>query len=123
MLVVDDEKNIQRTLRMTLSGEGYDVDCAGSAEEGLAKLPLSPYGVTKLTGELYLNYYRKIHGLEYVAVRYGNVFGPRQDPHGEAGVIAIFSSRLLSGDPLTVEIEGDLRQNPVPVEQGDGRVK
>jgi UDP-glucose 4-epimerase len=75
--------------------------------ETAPKLPLSPYGVTKLTGELYLNYYREIHGLEYVALRYGNVYGPRQDPHGEAGVVAIFSSRLLSGEPLTVFGDGE----------------
>ncbi len=71
------------------------------------KMPLSPYGVTKFAGELYLNYYRKVHGLEYVALRYGNVFGPRQDPHGEAGVVAIFSSRLLAGDPLTIFGDGE----------------
>ncbi len=75
--------------------------------ETAPKLPLSPYGVTKLTGELYLNYYREIHGLEYVALRYGNVYGPRQDPHGEAGVVAIFSSRLLSGEPLTIFGDGE----------------
>lgn len=75
--------------------------------ETAPKLPLSPYGVTKLSGELYLNYYRRVHGMDYVAVRYGNVFGPRQDPHGEAGVVAIFSSRLLSGEPLTVFGDGE----------------
>ncbi len=75
--------------------------------ETAPKLPLSPYGVTKLTGELYLNYYREVHGLDYVAVRYGNVYGPRQDPHGEAGVVAIFSSRLLAGEPLTVFGDGE----------------
>ena len=75
--------------------------------ETAPKLPLSPYGVTKLTGELYLNYYREVHGLEYVALRYGNVYGPRQDPHGEAGVVAIFSSRLLDGEPLTVFGDGE----------------
>jgi UDP-glucose 4-epimerase len=75
--------------------------------EDAPKLPLSPYGVTKFTGELYLNYYREVHGLEYVALRYGNVFGPRQDPHGEAGVVAIFSNRLLSGETLTVFGDGE----------------
>ena len=75
--------------------------------ETAPKHPLSPYGVTKLTGEFYLNYYRQVHGMEYVAVRYGNVYGPRQDPHGEAGVVAIFSSRLLSGEPLTVFGDGE----------------
>ena len=71
------------------------------------KLPLSPYGVTKLTGELYLQYYRQVRGLEYVALRYSNVYGPRQDPHGEAGVVAIFSNRLLSDEPLTIFGDGE----------------
>ena len=75
--------------------------------ETAPKLPLSPYGVTKLTGELYLNYYREVHGMDYVALRYGNVFGPRQDPHGEAGVVAIFCQRLLSGAPLTIFGDGE----------------
>ncbi len=75
--------------------------------ETAAKAPLSPYGVTKLTGEYYLNYYRRIHGLDYVAVRYSNVYGPRQDPHGEAGVVSIFSTRLLDGDALTVFGDGE----------------
>lgn len=75
--------------------------------EHAPKLPLSPYGVTKLGGEYYLNYYRRVRGLEYVALRYSNVYGPRQDPHGEAGVVAIFSTRLLDGEPLTVFGDGE----------------
>jgi UDP-glucose 4-epimerase len=75
--------------------------------ETAPKLPLSPYGVTKLSGELYLNYYRAVHGLAYFALRYGNVYGPRQDPHGEAGVVAIFSRRLLDREPLTVFGDGE----------------
>jgi UDP-glucose 4-epimerase len=75
--------------------------------EHAPKLPLSPYGVTKLTGEYYLNYYHRIRGLEYVALRYSNVFGPRQDPHGEAGVVAIFCNRLLKGERLTVFGDGE----------------
>ena len=75
--------------------------------ETAPKGPLSPYGVTKLTGEVYLNYYRRVRGLEYVALRYANVSGPRQDPHGEAGVVAIFSTRLLDGTALTVFGDGE----------------
>ncbi|HSM60054.1 MAG TPA: NAD-dependent epimerase/dehydratase family protein [Longimicrobiales bacterium] len=75
--------------------------------EHAPKLPLSPYGITKLGGEYYLNYYRRVRGLEYVALRYSNVYGPRQDPHGEAGVVAIFSTRLLDGEPLTVFGDGE----------------
>jgi UDP-glucose 4-epimerase len=75
--------------------------------ETAPKLPMSPYGVTKLTGEYYLHYYLAVRGLEYVALRYSNVFGPRQDPHGEAGVVAIFCSRLLSNQPLTIFGDGE----------------
>jgi UDP-glucose 4-epimerase len=75
--------------------------------ETAPKLPLSPYGVTKLAGEHYLHYYRKIHGIEYVALRYSNVYGPRQDPHGEAGVVAIFCTRLLEGETLTIFGDGE----------------
>ena len=75
--------------------------------EGAPKRPLSPYGVTKLSGEYYLHYYQTIHGLEYVALRYSNVFGPRQDPHGEAGVVAIFCERLQSGEQLTIFGDGE----------------
>jgi UDP-glucose 4-epimerase len=70
--------------------------------------PLSPYGVTKLVGEQYLHYYAHVHGLDYAALRYSNVYGPRQEPHGEAGVIAIFAARILEGKPIT--IFGDGRQ-------------
>jgi UDP-glucose 4-epimerase len=75
--------------------------------EGAPKQPLSPYGVSKLAGEFYLNYYNLIRGLEYVALRYSNVYGPRQDPHGEAGVVAIFSERLLDGRALTIFGDGE----------------
>ena len=75
--------------------------------ESAPKLPMSPYGVTKLGGEHYLYYYRQVRGLEYVALRYANVYGPRQDPHGEAGVVAIFSNRLLENTPLTIYGDGE----------------
>ena len=75
--------------------------------ESAPKGPLSPYGVTKLTGEYYLNYYRHVRGLDYVALRYANVYGPRQDPLGEAGVVSIFCTRLLDGAVLTVFGDGE----------------
>ena len=83
--------------------------------EGAPKLPLSPYGVTKLGSEFYLHYYRHVRGLEYVALRYSNVFGPRQDPHGEAGVVAIFCNRLLSGGSLTIFGDGEQTRDYVYV--------
>ncbi|MDP3900873.1 MAG: NAD-dependent epimerase/dehydratase family protein [bacterium] len=64
--------------------------------------PVSPYGVAKLSVEHYLHYYHKIFGLPYVVLRFANVYGPRQDPFGEAGVVAIFTNALLSGKRPTI---------------------
>jgi len=75
--------------------------------EPAPKQPLSPYGVTKLAAEYYLYYYHQVHGLDYAALRYSNVYGPRQDPHGEAGVVAVFSNRILSGEGLTIYGDGE----------------
>jgi UDP-glucose 4-epimerase len=68
--------------------------------------PVSPYGVSKLAFEHYLHCYGVQHGLGYTALRYANVYGPRQNPHGEAGVVAIFCLNLLSGEPPTVNGDG-----------------
>jgi UDP-glucose 4-epimerase len=99
------------------SGGTYYGECARPARETDAPDPLSPYGVTKLAGEYYLRAYKALHGLDYTVLRYGNVFGPRQDPHGEAGVVAIFCNRLLSGEPVL--IFGDGRQQRDYVYVGD----
>lgn len=74
--------------------------------ETAAKDPQSPYGVAKLTVEYYMSYFARVHGLDTIALRYANVYGPRQDPHGEAGVVAIFCRRILSGTPLTAYGDG-----------------
>lgn len=76
-------------------------------DEAHALQPLSPYGITKLASEKYLHYYFKEYGIPYVALRYGNVYGPRQNPHGEAGVIAIFTSRLLAGEAPVINGDGE----------------
>lgn len=78
------------------------------ADENHPQRPLSPYGITKLTTEKYLHFYKHVHGLNYFITRYANVYGPRQNPHGEAGVVAIFCSKLLAdGQPV---INGDGKQ-------------
>src|SRR5207245_3884233 len=70
------------------------------------KDPESPYAIAKLSIEYYLAYYGRMHGLDAVALRFGNVYGPRQDPHGEAGVVAIFCGRILNNRPPTVFGDG-----------------
>jgi UDP-glucose 4-epimerase len=74
--------------------------------EDYPKDPESPYGIAKLSAELYLAYYARVHHIDTVALRYANVYGPRQDPHGEAGVVAILCNRILTGQPLTVFGDG-----------------
>ncbi|MFP6626888.1 MAG: NAD-dependent epimerase/dehydratase family protein [Deltaproteobacteria bacterium] len=68
--------------------------------------PVSPYGVSKLSGEHYLHYYHVTYSMDYVAFRYANIYGPRQDPHGEAGVVAIFAQALLEGRDCTIFGDG-----------------
>ncbi len=69
-------------------------------------VPLSPYGQGKWTGEHYLALYRRLYGLDFTALRYANVYGPRQDPHGEAGVITIFVEQMLDDQPVTIYDDG-----------------
>jgi UDP-glucose 4-epimerase len=89
------------------SGGAVYGDCEPiPADEEHVTLPLSPYGVSKLTGELYLGYYQMAFGLSYVALRYANVYGPRQSAQGEAGVVAIFIAALLAGRIPTINGAG-----------------
>lgn len=76
------------------------------ASEEHPTYPLSPYGVAKLAVEKYLYYYYAEYGLSCIILRYANVYGPRQNPHGEAGVVAIFTERLLTGKPLYINGDG-----------------
>lgn len=76
-------------------------------DESAELAPETAYGASKLTGEVYLALYRRLHGMPGVAMRFGNVYGPRQDPHGEAGVVAIFCGRLLAGEAPTVFGDGE----------------
>ena len=68
--------------------------------------PASPYGVSKLSSEYYLNFYFLAYGISFIALRYGNVYGPRQNPHGEAGVVAIFTKKLLNNDQPVINGDG-----------------
>jgi UDP-glucose 4-epimerase len=92
-------------------------ECERPAPEDSARRPLAPYGVSKLAAEEYLAAYNRLHGTRHVSLRYGNVYGPRQDPHGEAGVVAIFLGRLAEGEQA--RIFGDGRQTRDYVYAGD----
>jgi UDP-glucose 4-epimerase len=81
-------------------------DVTTPAPESTPANPVSPYGITKWVGERYLAFYAAEHGITAVALRYSNVYGPRQNPHGEAGVVAIFSKKLLAGEPATINGDG-----------------
>jgi UDP-glucose 4-epimerase len=92
-------------------------ECDGPAPEEAERRPLAPYGVSKLAGEEYLAAYNRLYGSGHVSLRYGNVYGPRQDPHGEAGVVAIFLGRLAAGE--APRIFGDGQQTRDYVYAGD----
>jgi UDP-glucose 4-epimerase len=92
-------------------------ECDGPVREDAPRRPLSPYGVSKLAGEEYLTAYNRLYGTGHVSLRYANVYGPRQDPKGEAGVVSIFFGRLAEGEQP--RIFGDGRQTRDYVYAGD----
>ncbi len=99
---------VGRVIFSSTGGAIYGEQDYFPADEGHPTRPLSPYGIAKLAVEKYLFYYNAVQGINYVVLRYANVFGPRQNPHGEAGVVAIFTSKLLKGEDAV--INGDGRQ-------------
>jgi UDP-glucose 4-epimerase len=126
----DSDVNVAGTLRLLEQGRSHATrivlastggamygECEAPANEDAPRRPLAPYGVSKLAAEEYLATYNRLHGTAHVSLRYGNVYGPRQDPHGEAGVVAIFFGRLARGESL--RIFGDGRQTRDYVYVGD----
>jgi UDP-glucose 4-epimerase len=100
------EIGVRRFLFASTGGAIYGEPVFAPQTEEHPRNPLSPYGCAKLAVEHYLHFYREIYGLKTVALRYGNVYGPRQNAKGEAGVIAIFADRLLRGEPVTINGDG-----------------
>jgi UDP-glucose 4-epimerase len=96
------QNGIKKVIFASSGGTIYGECAKNPPDESFPGNPISPYGITKYTVEFYLKFYAAIYGMKYTALRYANVYGPRQDPHGEAGVVAIFSSRMLAGEPLTI---------------------
>jgi len=120
--VLDASINVVGTLRLLEAARRHGVArivfastggaIYGEIEEGVADenhpcRPVSPYAIAKLSVEHYLESYRLAHGLETVVLRYANVYGPRQDPHGEAGVVAIFIRKILAGLRPTIFGDGE----------------
>ena len=107
---------VRRVVFASSGGVVYDERGRLPHREEAGKLPVSPYGVSKMASEYYLVAYAGLYGLEVVSLRYANVYGPRQNPHGEAGVVAIFGSRVRAGKPLTVFGNGEQTRDYVFVE-------
>ncbi|MBR9976638.1 MAG: NAD-dependent epimerase/dehydratase family protein [Bacteroidetes bacterium] len=99
-------KNVRRIVFASSGGAGYGEQEYFPADEKHPIAPCSPYGITKVTVERYLHYYHVVQGLPYTVLRYTNVYGPRQNPHGEAGVVAIFADKLLGGAQPIINGDG-----------------
>jgi len=108
---------VRKVVFSSTGGAIYGEQQVHPAPESHPVRPASPYGASKAAGEIYLDYYRQQYGVGYVALRYANVYGPRQNAHGEAGVVAIFSERLLAGERCA--INGGGRQTRDFVYVGD----
>lgn len=104
-----------RKIVFASSGATYGTPVRLPIDEDVPQRPESPYGITKMVTEYYLRYWQEAHGLTYTALRYGNVYGPRQDPNGEAGVIAIFARRFLNHDTVRIDWDGEQQKDYVYV--------
>ncbi len=95
-------QKVKKCIFISSGGAIYGEAAEYPTSEGYPPKPLSPYAISKLISEYYLAYYKHQYGLDYTVLRYANIYGPRQIPHGEAGVVAIFMENLLKGEPSTL---------------------
>ncbi|OJX39552.1 MAG: UDP-glucose 4-epimerase [Chloroflexi bacterium 44-23] len=98
--------NVKRMLYSSSGGTVYGEPVYLPCDEKHPIRPICPYGATKYIFELYLDMYQGMYGLDYTVFRYPNIYGPRQDPHGEAGVVAIFTGQMLRNEPITINGDG-----------------
>jgi UDP-glucose 4-epimerase len=96
------KQKVNKCIFISSGGAIYGEAAEYPTSEGYPPKPLSPYAISKLVSEYYLAYYKHHHGLDYTVLRYANIYGPRQIPHGEAGVVAIFMENLLKGEQSTL---------------------
>lgn len=116
VLSAADACGARRVVNTSTGGAIYGEIATLPTPETAPTLPLSPYGLSKRTAEEYAAWFRRSRGLDVITLRYGNVYGPRQDPAGDAGVVAIFSERLLSGLPPVIYGDGQQTRDYVFVE-------
>ena len=109
------QNGLQRVIFSSTGGAIYGEPAYVPQDEQHPLQPVSPYGITKLCSEKYLYFYHASYGIESVSLRYGNVYGPRQNPHGEAGVVAIFAERMLRGDQPIIHGDGKQTRDYVHV--------
>lgn len=100
------ENGLKKFIFASSGGTVYGEQEYFPADESHPNRPISPYGIAKLSVEQYLYFYHLQYGLPYIALRYANIYGPRQNPHGEAGVVAIFTQRMLQGKPVVIHGDG-----------------
>jgi UDP-glucose 4-epimerase len=104
-----------RKIIFSSSGATYGTVEKMPVDENTSRSPESPYGTTKMASEYYLRFWKAMHGLDFTILRYGNVYGPRQDPQGEAGVIAIFARQILLNEPVRIDWDGEQQKDYVYV--------
>lgn len=109
-----DVDTVKKVIMASTGGAMYG-DQPTPFKESMAPQPLSPYGISKRSGELYLHFYAVQYGIEYVVLRYSNVYGPRQNPHGESGVVAIFMEKLQKGEQPLINGSGEHTRDYVHV--------
>lgn len=106
LIKLANENKIKKFIFSSTGGATYGDTQNRPTMETEKEWPLSPYGIAKLSIDKYLNYYNQVFGLKYISLRYANVYGPRQNPHGEAGVVAIFINKMLRKEEPTINGDG-----------------
>lgn len=114
--LLESSQDVKKFIFASTGGAIYGEPEYLPADESHPEKPLCPYGASKLAFEKYLYMYGELYGLDYVSLRYGNVYGPRQDPHGEAGVVAIFANSMLGSERPTINGDGNQTRDFVYVE-------
>ncbi len=115
LIKISNDIKVKKFIFSSTGGAIYGDTDVRPTPENHPEWPLSPYGIAKLATDKFLNYYGEVFGLKYVSLRYGNVYGPRQNPHGEAGVVAIFLNKMLNGGQPVINGDGNQTRDYVYV--------